>query len=136
MLALGVDIKTVVLMVKHPTIAYAFDQIKNKKVMGNIRTVLNKRRNRIKQILEGEEKAPTISLESLTRMNKHLSEINEGVPKLDKSLGILNVGIPEGDIDGWTDEELRFDLAVIEQYIIAHDIKDTLKNMTEMLLKH
>ena len=133
MLALGVDIKTIVLMVKHPTIAYAFEQIKNKKVMGNIRTVLNKRKNTILQVLEGDEKAPVVSLESLTRMNKHLSEINDGVPKLDKSIGINKVGIPEGDIDGWTDEELRFDLAVIEQYIIAHDIKETLNSMTELV---
>jgi len=133
MLALGVDIKTIVLMVKHPTIAYAFDQIKNNKVNGNIRTVLERRKKIIEGILEGEFKAPTISIESLTRMNKHFNAINDGVPKMDKSDNIFKIGIPEGDKDGWTEEELRFDLAVIEQYIIAHDIKDTLTNMTELV---
>lgn len=133
MLALGVDIKTITLMIKHPTIAYAFDQIKNNKVIGNIRTVLEKRKNSIKKVLEGDYKDPAISIESLTKMNKHLNAINDGVPKLDKSQGILTVGIPEGDIDGWTRDELLFDLAVINQFTIAYDITESLRQMTELV---
>lgn len=128
MLALGVDIKTITLLVKHPTIAFAFDQIKNGKVDGNIKIVLEKRKRAIQDEAEKSGKPPVISLESLTRMNKHFNAITDGTPKLDKTQDVTLVGI--GD---WSVEELQFDMAAIDQFLIAYNITESIRNMTELV---
>jgi hypothetical protein len=128
MLALGVDIKTITLLVKHPTIAFAFDQIKNGKVDGNIKTVLQIRKSKIKEQLEKITRTPVISLESLTRMNKHFNAITDGTPKLDKTGSATMVGI-----DTWSIEELQFDFAAIDQFLIAYNITESIRNMTELV---
>ena len=135
MLALGVDIKTTVLLIKHPTIANAFEQSKRTK-KGPV-GLLKARRSAIKKIIEVKESKAVgdfdITTESLTRMNKHFNAINDGIPKLDRSESAILVGLPSEDQDGWTIEELKYDLNAIEQYLTAAEISEAIREMSNLV---
>jgi len=126
MLALGVDIKTIVLLIKHPTIANIFE--KSKQTKKGPLALLKMRRGALQTALEKYEGEFDITVESLTRMNKHFNAINDGIPKLDRSAEAITVGI-----DSWTDEELQYDLDVINNYIVAADISESIREMSELI---
>jgi predicted NAD-dependent protein-ADP-ribosyltransferase YbiA (DUF1768 family) len=132
MLSLGVDVKTTILLIKHPTIANAFAQAK----VGDssAKGLLSIRRSRIQDYLkESKGKGFNINVKSLTNMNKLFNSINEGVPKLDRSMPADLVGIPGEMTAGWTNEELQYDLKVIEQFLTASDISNAMKHMSELV---
>ena len=131
MLSLGVDIKTIVLLVKHPTIANAFEQSKQTK-KGPL-ALLKMRRAALQTALDKYVDEFDITVESLTRMNKHFNAINDGIPKLDRSESAVTVGIPADNVVGWTNEELQYDLDVINNYITAADISESLREMSELI---
>jgi len=131
MLSLGVDIKTVVLLIKHPTIANIFEQSKQTK-KGPL-ALLKMRKGALQAALDKYVDDFDITTESLTRMNKHFNAINNGVPKLDRSESAVTVGIPSEDKGGWTNEELQYDLDVINNYITAADISESLREMSELI---
>ena len=132
MLALGVDIKTTILLIKHPTIANAFAQAKVSD--SSAKGLLSIRKSRIQEYLkESKGKGFNINVKSLTNMNKLFNSINDGVPKLDRSMAADLVGIPGEETAGWTNEELQYDLKVIEQFLTASDISNAMKYMSELV---
>ena len=128
MLALGVDIKTTILLINHPTIKEAYYAAINKDTDRGpgVRGILEKRLTNIKDVLE--DRAGESTLVSIKTLEEGIKTLD-----VDKSIEPHFIGIPTEDTNGWTDDELIYDKSVIEQFLIAHKISEFLRNVTTII---